>query len=380
MNDIPFPAGYGHNTGRADDDANPYARSGYIKIARDMRYHPVVGCGQAVPAADPDRGSWSRYEAWQDLIMECRYEPGRVYNKGRVMTIEPGQLLGAISWLASRWNWTPKTVRGFLDRLEMEGMIRSHVPGSETCSDVGTEVEQTPQNASASNKKDENNPYKETGKQKGNQARVLTISNYEIFQMWARHEGQATGQVKGKRRASEGQQLNKGTTGIVGNETRDFIIEGGVGETLAATVEPAAPAEVDLLGTAPVAPVAAAAAHEKISSRSRPKREATRLPETWQLTRKDGEWAYNAFRVTESQIRNEAARFKDFWIGKGETKADWSATWRNWCRSKHLGWTPRDPSATQAPVDFVELPLPEVAAAEDGWAEVRRQQREAMGS
>lgn len=52
------------------------------------------------------------------------------------------------------------------------------------------------------------------------------------------------------------------------------------------------------------------------------------LPKTW------GDWAMIE-GMTEEQVRLEADRFRDYWIaktGKDATKADWLATWRNWCR------------------------------------------------
>lgn len=129
----------------------------------------------------------SRCEAWMDLLMECRYEAGSVMNGGRRMQLLPGQLLGAVSWLAARWNWTPKTVRGFLDKLENDGMIDASPMGVDE------------------------------GKQKGKQATVLTICNYADYQVPNRDEGQAPRRTEGKQTASKGQaegniyKDNKGT-------------------------------------------------------------------------------------------------------------------------------------------------------------------------
>lgn len=38
----------------------------------------------------------------------------------------------------------------------------------------------------------------------------------------------------------------------------------------------------------------------------------------------------------EAMVRDQADRFRDHWIaktGQHATKADWQATWRNWCRN-----------------------------------------------
>jgi DNA-binding Lrp family transcriptional regulator len=163
-----------------------------------MRDHWLVGFGQPVMAVDEDRGSFSRSEAWIDLIMECRYAAGTVNNGGRKMELRPGQLLGAVSWLANRWNWTPKTVRGFLDRLEEEGMIERFTPGIHPGSDDVLNGHQR-------------------GKQKGKQASVLTVCKYSVYQLAERLKGQAKGQAEGTQGASRGQaegniyKDNKGT-------------------------------------------------------------------------------------------------------------------------------------------------------------------------
>lgn len=174
----------GHNGGPALDAG----RGGWIAISRDMRGHWLVGFGKTVDAADPERGFvLSRAEAWIDLLMECRYESGFVSNAGHKMEIRPGQLLGAVSWLASRWNWTPKTVRGFLDKLENDGMIERVTPGTET------------------------------GAQKGKQSTIVSVCNFSAYQLINVPEGQASGHAEGEQGASKGHaegniyKENKGT-------------------------------------------------------------------------------------------------------------------------------------------------------------------------
>jgi hypothetical protein len=174
----------GHNNPPADQNG------GWVAIRRAMREHWLVGFGQPVTPCDPEKGAYSRAEAFIDLIMECRYESGTVNNGGRKMRIERGQLLGAVSWLASRWNWTPKTVRGFLDKLEDDAMIERFSPGTQT---------------------ELNGP--ELGKQKGKQASIITVCNYYAYQLVDYIKGQAPGQSEGTQRASKGQ--------AEGNTTKD---------------------------------------------------------------------------------------------------------------------------------------------------------------
>ncbi len=68
-----------------------------------------------------------------------------------------------------------------------------------------------------------------------------------------------------------------------------------------------------------------------------PATKGTRLPADWALPKAWGEWALSEFPAwTADKVRSEAAKFADHWhakTGKDATKADWQATWRNWCRS-----------------------------------------------
>jgi hypothetical protein len=184
----------GHNGGPPIQPGDFQVPDGWVAIARQMRSHWLVGFGQPVKPVDPDRGSYSRAEAWIDLIMECRYEAGTVNNNGKKMRLEQGQVLGATAWLANRWNWTPKTARGFLDRLELDGMI-SRFAGNP--------------NANATDAK--------PGNKKGKYATVISVSNYSIYQITDERRGQLERLIEGTLRAGSGQvegniyKDNKGT-------------------------------------------------------------------------------------------------------------------------------------------------------------------------
>jgi len=62
----------------------------------------------------------------------------------------------------------------------------------------------------------------------------------------------------------------------------------------------------------------------------------SRLPSDWVLSRELGEWAMQDCGMTREAVKAEAEKFADYWHGvagaKGR-KADWAATWRNWCRN-----------------------------------------------
>lgn len=71
---------------------------------------------------------------------------------------------------------------------------------------------------------------------------------------------------------------------------------------------------------------------EKAASRET---RATRLPDDWELPRDWGRWATDNFAVRPSEVRKQEPLFRDYWIGLGGDrgrKANWEATWRNWCR------------------------------------------------
>jgi hypothetical protein len=59
----------------------------------------------------------------------------------------------------------------------------------------------------------------------------------------------------------------------------------------------------------------------------------SRLWATWQPSQTDIDYAL-AHGMTRQQIAIEAEKFRNYWTaksGQGATKADWGATWRNWC-------------------------------------------------
>ena len=59
---------------------------------------------------------------------------------------------------------------------------------------------------------------------------------------------------------------------------------------------------------------------------------------TWTLPRSWGEWALQEQPTwTPEHVRHVAEKFRDHWVamaGSKGLKADWPATWRNWCRNE----------------------------------------------
>lgn len=69
--------------------------------------------------------TYSSCEAWIDLIQSARFEatPLTASIGGREIIYGRGQYPASIRFLASRWKWTEKQVRSFLDRLKKQGRI-----------------------------------------------------------------------------------------------------------------------------------------------------------------------------------------------------------------------------------------------------------------
>lgn len=194
-----FPVRHNGGPPIADD-------SGWVAISRASRTHPVVGWHLFVQPADAGRGALQPALAWQDLIMECRYADGTVNNNGRVMLLRRGQMLGATAWLANRWNWSIKTVRGFLERLETHGMIRrfegEHAP---QCDENGTKNDVQLGRLPDLNG---NQLGRSEGRSKGRLSNTLSICNYDDYQMPVRRQGPVAGhverQVEGRLPAEKG--------------------------------------------------------------------------------------------------------------------------------------------------------------------------------
>lgn len=167
---------------------------GWIALQRAIRTHHIVGFGQPVKPAEDGRGAHSRAEAWIDLIMLACHKTTVWMNKGRKVELQTGELPGAYSYLAKRWNWTVKTVRNFLEKLLKEGMM---------------------------GKPEHDSHVSEKGKQSSNQVQVLSVCNYSTYQVAREILKVEEGQAKGKQGASEGHESNKLT---IRQEKEDSIV------------------------------------------------------------------------------------------------------------------------------------------------------------
>lgn len=98
----------------------------------------------------------------------------------------------------------------------------------------------------------------------------------------------------------------------------------------------------------------------------------TRLPRDWQLPKTWGVWALKHFVITETQVRGEAAAFRDHWVSttRNATKLDWYATWCNWIRNSRSRY--RKKLVETDASGQIDLPGTDNADMLDQWAAARR--------
>lgn len=277
----------------------PVLGDGWIARHRSVRHHWLVGHGIQVKPADPTRKRCSTQgEAWEDLLMECRYEDGTVSNGGVKMELRRGELIGAVSWLAHRWNWTPKTVRRYLDQLENDEMITLR------------------------------NPASEKGNQIGRQANVITVCNYDVYQGGGQSSGHPEGRPEGDQRATTGRpegnniKNNKETReqGNNPNQRQDATSADGEQQSTA-SADPNASVEhvhAEIVDCEP----------PKGGKRGRAKAALHEMPVGWTPGDDGHAYAVN-LGLSSEDIGFEWAKFQNYY--SGEKKKDWPATWRNWC-------------------------------------------------
>ena len=143
----------------------------WIKAHRSLRFHPIVGFLNE--DGTPRKGiKVCETTAWLDLCMEAGWKARKYNNKGRVILVDRGQLIGARKWLASRWGWTEEAVRWFFKKLQRENMIEIG---------EGTPIEANA-NQRANTASHTQRDTQPNNQRRSNQSSVITICNYDIYQ------------------------------------------------------------------------------------------------------------------------------------------------------------------------------------------------------
>lgn len=124
-------------------------------------------------------GDAGRLGAWVWLVAKACWKPTKFNVNGKTITLERGQFCGSVRDLAEAWGWSKSTVDRFLTRLKTETMIRT---------DSGT------------------------GRL------VITICNYEKYQVVGKSCGTPSGTPSGTRAGHERDIKEQGN-----QETRLFV-------------------------------------------------------------------------------------------------------------------------------------------------------------
>lgn len=131
---------------------------GYIVITRRIFEHPLL--------QDADY-----FRAWVWLISEAAWKPRRVRTtNGRaseIIEIGRGQLTHSRRYMSGAWRWSEKRVRTFLNRLKLDGMIETQTGPLQT---------------------------------------VITICNYDVYQIPIYGEGRQTGQKRAGKGPAKGRK------------------------------------------------------------------------------------------------------------------------------------------------------------------------------
>ena len=88
--------------------------AGWIKISKDIAGHWLWD--------DAERLKW-----WLDLLFMAAWEDKKVLHDSHLLTLQRGQVIASISFLAERWEKSEHTVIKFLRLLEGEEMIKREV-------------------------------------------------------------------------------------------------------------------------------------------------------------------------------------------------------------------------------------------------------------
>lgn len=137
---------------------------GVFSVSRDIFDHPIVG-------RDP-----VRFRAWLWIVSRACWKPTKFDIKGKTITVERGQFSTSIRRLADELRWSKSATHRFLTRLKTDTMI-------ETASGTGQIV--------------------------------ITICNYEKYQLTPNSSGTASGTASGtgagqeRDTKEEGNKVNK---------------------------------------------------------------------------------------------------------------------------------------------------------------------------
>ena len=145
---------------------------GYLLISRCLIDHEVVGFGKPGKAADSRLGCHSHAEAWQYLLMQASFKARTVRVGKATYNLSRGEAVVSERFLAERWNWSRKSVRGFVAKLGAQRMVKK-------------------------------------GPQDGPKVPTLSICNYDKYQVASEYKGPALEGGRAQRPLKKGPNLKK---------------------------------------------------------------------------------------------------------------------------------------------------------------------------
>lgn len=87
--------------------------SGWIKIHRSIQEHWLY----------KEKRSYSKYEAWTDILLTVNFTEAKTIIKGKVYEIRRGESILSLETWSVRWGWDKSKVRRFLNLLQKDHMI-----------------------------------------------------------------------------------------------------------------------------------------------------------------------------------------------------------------------------------------------------------------
>jgi hypothetical protein len=132
---------------------------------------------------------FDKFHAWIDLLLMANHKENRTYVRGIQVDIKRGQVLASEDFLADRWRWSRGKVRRFLDALSSKKPNEIDDQNLVECSQ-GKTVQQTVQ---------------QIVQHKNNVCTLLTILNYESYQLNGQTNGTAGGTASS---TADGQQTD----------------------------------------------------------------------------------------------------------------------------------------------------------------------------
>jgi hypothetical protein len=165
--------------------------SGYLRVQRDRFGHKLFRASKTNP--------FCRGYAWDWMIAQACWRATTYDIRGKTVTVERGQFVASPDEMAEAWGWARTSVQRFLSRLQTDHMI---------------------------------------GQETGHNKTIITICNYNKYQVDASESGQESGRNSGhkagtkraaKERREEGEEKEEGK-----KESARDALAGVVGEERAA--------------------------------------------------------------------------------------------------------------------------------------------------